>query len=270
MQPDAQDPRAADLTRPADGPAEPADKPAKAATTPVEPADEDEDQSRFASASAAAGAARREVAGRIERSDWLEIIAATLLALATIGSAWAAYQATRWTGVQATEFGEASSLRSESVRADNIARSQIQIDVATFSSWLDAIASEEDVLAEFYRLRFRDEFKPAFEAWLSSVPSGQIPDGTPFTRSEYQVAAQERANELEAQASAAFNDAKDANQTSDNFILTAVVFASVLFFAGVGTKFKSRPIQRILIAMASVMFVVALAVVFSLPQNVGF
>ena len=230
----------------------------------------DEGVSRLASASAAAEAARREVADRIERSDWLEIIAATLLALATIGSAWAAYQATRWTGVQATKFGEASSLRSESIRADNIASSQVQIDVATFSSWLNAVASEEEALADFYRDRLRDEFKPAFEAWLGSVPAGEVPDGTPFALSEYRVAAQEASDELEAQASAAFDEAKDANQTSDNFILTAVLFASVLFFAGVGTKFRSRTIQRVLVAMASVMFVVALSVVFSLPQNVGF
>jgi len=217
-----------------------------------------------------AGSAREEIADKIEKTDTLEIIAAVLLALATISSAWSAYQATRWTGVQATEFGRASSLRSESVRASNQANVQVSIDVSVFTQFLAAYAAEETELVDFYRDRFREEFKPAFEAWLASAPEGQVPDGTPFALPEYQLAAAQEADRLEVEATAAFDAAKDANQTSDNFVLTAVLFASVLFFAGVGTRFRTQGIRRFMIGLAALMFAGALVVVFSLPQNIGF
>ena len=38
---------------------------------------------------------------RFNRTDWIELAAAILLALATIVAAWSAYQATRWGGVHA-------------------------------------------------------------------------------------------------------------------------------------------------------------------------
>jgi hypothetical protein len=42
-----------------------------------------------------------EVAGRFDKSDWIELLSALLLALATIAAAGCAYQSTRWGGEQA-------------------------------------------------------------------------------------------------------------------------------------------------------------------------
>ncbi len=217
-----------------------------------------------------AGSARDEIAEKMEQTDPLEIVAAILLALATISSAWSAYQATRWTGVQATEFGRASSLRQESVRESNQGNVLVQIDVGLYTSFLDAYATGETNLAEFYRSQFRPEFRPAFEAWLGGITIGTPPTDTPFQKPEYRVAALEEADRLAEEATAAFDTAKQANQTSDNFVLTAVLFASVLFFAGVGTRFKTAGIRRAMVGLAVVLFAGALIVVFSLPQNVGF
>lgn len=217
-----------------------------------------------------AGSARDEIAEKMERTDPLEIIAAILLALATISSAWSAYQATRWTGVQATEFGRAGTLRQESVRESNLGNTQVQIDIGLYTAFLDAYATGETDLAEFYRSQFRLEFRPAFEAWLGGITIGTPPTDTPFSRPEYRVAALEEADRLADEATAAFDAAKDANQTSDNFVLTAVLFASVLFFAGVGTRFRTLGIRRAMVGLAVVLFAGALFVVFSLPQNVGF
>lgn len=217
-----------------------------------------------------AGSARDEIADRMEKTDRLEILAAVMLALATISSAWSAYQATRWTGVQATEFGRAGSLRQESVRQSNLGNTQAQIDVALYTEYLNAYVTGEVRLAEYYRSQFRAEFKPAFEAWFGTVNIGTPPTDTPFQRPEWKIAAWEEADRLSEEATVAFDTAKDANQTSDNFVLTAVLFASVLFFAGVGTRFKTAGIRRAMVGLAGVMFLGALVVVFSLPQNIGF
>ena len=51
--------------------------------------------------------------GLFERlhGEWLEIIAAVLLALATTASAWCAYQASRWHSEEALRFNEAMTAR---------------------------------------------------------------------------------------------------------------------------------------------------------------
>ena len=107
----------------------------------------------------------------VERpSQRLELIATILLAAATVATAWSGYQASRWNGEQAKAFSRGSALRVESAKADSLANTQTEIDVATFTQWVDALAHDETELAEFYARRFRPEFKPAVKAWQATKP----------------------------------------------------------------------------------------------------
>ena len=65
-------------------------------------------------------------------------------------------------------------------------------------------------------------------------------------------------------------DAQNANQISDNFVLTAVLFASVLFFAGMAARFRPQWLRWLMLGVALVVCVIGLGVEFLLPQNVGF
>jgi hypothetical protein len=209
------------------------------------------------------------VAQRFDKSDWIELVSALLLALATISAAWCAYQSTRWSGVQANAYASAGANRQESVRASSEYGAQVNIDVAVFMAWVQARRAQDADLAGFWEERFRAEFKPAFDAWLDSVPVGQIPPGSPFALAEYAPASRVLAEELERKAEDSAAEAREANQTGDNFVLLAVLFASVLFFAGVGTKFKGYRVRVAMVALASVFYLVTTFLVFSLPQNVG-
>ena len=208
--------------------------------------------------------------GRSSRERRVETVAAILLSIATVVTAWSAYQATRWSGVQAESYTTASASRTESVRASTLANRQILIDVSVFLDWLDASRLGEGELADDIEARMRDEFRPAFDAWIATAPPGSLPEGTPFTFPEYQLAAEADSQRLEAEAAARFEDGREANQTADDFVLAAVLFASVLFFSGLGGTFDSFRVQVFLLAMAGVMLVVGTIVVLSLPQNVGF
>jgi hypothetical protein len=209
------------------------------------------------------------------RTAWaderVEIVAAILLSLATVLSAWGAYQATRWSGVQANSYASSAAARSESVRHGSIASRQIQVDVATFVAWSSAKADSKTQLTTFFERRFRAEFKPAFDVWLTGAlgPSG-LPLGTPFDFPEYQLAEQKLSDLKLVEAEQALQDAQDANQISDNFVLTAVLFASVLFFAGMAARFRPQWLRWMMLGVALVVCVIGLAVEFSLPQNVGF
>lgn len=95
-------------------------------------------------------------------------------------TAWSAYQATRWSGDQAENKTSASATRTESVRSSTEANRQVLIDVDTFLGWLNARQTGDRALADEIHARMREEFLPAFDAWLAMAPRGSIPDGTPF------------------------------------------------------------------------------------------
>lgn len=207
--------------------------------------------------------------GEDGRALWVEIAAAILLSLATVLTAWSGYQATRWSGVQATAFSQAGALRSESVRASTQGGQRASIDVQSFLAWIDAASVGDQRRADFLRARFRPEFVPAFDEWLASG-DGAIPTGTPFDLPSYRLADFVRADRLEREASADFTTATRANQNGDNFVLTAVLFASVLFFAGIGARLQADRLRLILVVLAGVTFVAGAVLVALLPQNVGF
>jgi hypothetical protein len=200
----------------------------------------------------------------------VELIAAIMLSIATVVTAWSAYQATRWSGDQSENYTKASATRTESVRSSTEANRQVLIDVDTFLGWLNAAESGHDALADNIHDRMRAEFLPAFDAWLASGPPGSIPDGTPFTLPEYRLAATEKADRLEAEAAALFDKGTEANQIGDNFVLAAVLFASVLFFAGLAGTFNSARAQIFLLVLGGLMLVVGGVIVLTLPQDIGF
>ncbi|HSM34363.1 MAG TPA: hypothetical protein VK987_09770 [Anaerolineae bacterium] len=206
---------------------------------------------------------------RFNRTDWIELAAAIILALATIVAAWSAYQATRWGGEQAKATRNALAAKADATQQTNIAATVVQIDVQLWTLWLQQHADENQAGADFVQIRFRDEFRPAFEAWLAQVPAGEAPPSTPFTMETYAPAAGAEAERLNAQADEFAHQSAEANQTGDNFVLVAVVMASVLFFAGVGTKLKGRGVRLFMLLFAALFFVGGVTFMLSMPQNVG-
>ena len=190
-----------------------------------------------------------------ERSDRIEIVATVLLALATVATAWSGYQASRWNGEQAKAFSRGNAARVESTRASGLANAQTQIDVATFTQWVNAYALSQTELADFYFARFREEFRPAVDAWVATRPL-KNPDAplTPFAMPEYQLAAREEADELEAEAEAFAAKARVNVQRATNYVLGVVLFASALFFAGMSAKLRTRRLRIVLLCFGVAVF----------------
>lgn len=63
--------------------------------------------------------------------NWIEIISAILLALATVASAWSAYQATRWHGEANEQFAASQTVRLQAAEAYTKADEQIVVDATT-------------------------------------------------------------------------------------------------------------------------------------------
>ena len=131
----------------------------------------------------------------------LELAATLLLALAAIATAWSTYQSSVWRGKQSEAQSASIAARVESTRQAAVANRQAQVDVALFTQWIDAYAQNEGELASFYRRRFRQEFEPAFNAWIAAKPR-ENPKAplSPFAMPQYRLAASTQADALESQA----------------------------------------------------------------------
>jgi hypothetical protein len=222
-------------------------------------------------------------------SDRVELVATILMALAAIFTAWAAFQSAKWSGEQATSFSRAGAARTESTRFDTRAGQQAGIDVAIFTSWLDALNAElrtgeieplesaseympaPGTLSSFYFDRMRPEFKVALEAWLKLNPlQTEGAPASPFAMEEYVLANAVEAARLQDVADQHADDAAVANQTSDDYVLTVVAFALVLFFGGISSKLGEKRNRYLTIGAAVLLFSGASWVLLALPKILPF
>lgn len=204
------------------------------------------------------------------RRDWLEIGATVLLAFAAVATAWSSYQAARWNGEQAKAASAANKARIQAARASGRANAETQVDVATFSQWVDAYARKESFLADFYFKRFRREFKPAVNAWLATKPL-RNPSAplTPFAMPEYRLASTAEAERLDTRAEELAAQVRRNIQRSTNYVLGVVLFAVALFFAGMSAKLNAPATRRALLVMGWVVFTGAAAWIAASPVSIS-
>ena len=198
--------------------------------------------------------------------QWVEIISAVLISLATVASAWCAYQSALWGGEEAISYNAAGAARTESVRYSNQALQLATIDVTMFTEFAAAYSNEDEFLFNFLMDRFRPEMKAAVDAWIATEPLIN-PDAptSPFAMAEYQSAAQDEADRLLEEVDRHLEEARQNDMRADNYILLTVIFASVLFFGGMSTEFKSLKIRIGLVAFSTLTFLVTLVIVVSFP-----
>ena len=199
--------------------------------------------------------------------EWVEILAAVLLALATIASAWSAYQAARWSSQEALRFNESTALRVQSEEVESLADAELDIDVEMFMDYLAVLrAGDTEAVANFETELFRDEMQVAVKAWRATDPLNN-PDApaVPFEMEEYKNANREKSEELEEKAQGKVDEAKNAIHNSDFYILLTVLFASVLFFAGICTKFKTPGVRIAVLMFGTVFFIASLVVLLTQP-----
>lgn len=195
------------------------------------------------------------------------LVAAVILSLATLASAWCGFQASSWNSIYSTESRTANGARLEAGRQSDIADRQLSSDLLIFTTWLEAEIKGYAALAREVELRFRDHFRPAFDAWRAEPAGadGHLPEGTPFERAEYVLPTQAAADEGNARAAAALGAADIAGAASSRYVLTSVLFASVLFLAGIAAKLSNPRLAHIVVAVAGVALVAALWLLLTAP-----
>ncbi len=225
---------------------------------------------------------QRAESRRLDRR--FELMEAIVLSIAAVLAAWTGFQAAKWGGVQANSYSQAGASRVESTRQSTLAGQQQTIDVVTFTAWLQAAQTDgllaqpadpakpyvpdPNLLSGFLYERFRSEFKVAVDAWVKTEPRLN-PDApaVPFVMPQYRLKASEEAARLERRAEAQSAEARTANQRSDNYVLMTIMFATVLFFAGISSKMDTFRARVFLLGMALVLLLTAIVVVATFPKS---
>jgi hypothetical protein len=201
------------------------------------------------------------------RTELVEIIEVILLATVAVATAWSGYQAARWDGRESLLYQTSSRMRTQADIISTAGGQQRLLDTSTFNTWIQARQAGERALADLYVRRFSPEYRVAFDAWLETHPftDPNAPPG-PVFMPEYRNPQLERADRLENGASAAFEHATRARETSDDYVRQTVLFATVLFLVAIEQRFASRRVRVAAAVLAGVLMVVALVGVIGLPR----
>ncbi len=205
----------------------------------------------------------------VAQRNRIELVATVLLAVATVATAWSGYQSTRWNGEQAKAGGRANALRIESAKAAGLANTQTEVDVASFTQWVNAYTLKQATLADFYFKRFRPEFLPAVNAWVATRPlKNSAAPPTPFTMPQYKLAARAQSEQLDAQAAASSAAVLRYIQRASNYVLGVVLFASALFFAGISTKLTAPRLRVALLCIGCAIFLLTALWIATSPVSI--
>jgi hypothetical protein len=201
------------------------------------------------------------------RFEAIEIIEAVILALVAVATAWSGYQAARWAGMRAEQYAEASRLRVTAEGLATLAGQERIYDSDTFNSWLAAKLDDKEKAAEFFERRFRDEYRPAFTAWLRTDPfnNAQAPPG-PIFMPQYHNAKHEQFLGLNKKAADVADQGTKSGETGDQYVRITVLLATVLLITAIGQRFRFKAVRVVFMILACLLLCLPLLRLLMLPR----
>lgn len=208
-------------------------------------------------------AGARPIASWDRRSNMLAVV---LMALATLGSSWSAYQSSLWNGIQIFHLNDAAKLSRDADEKTTVAGQQRGLDTALFVLCARDFFEGKRLQVEFILRRMRPDFRQAVEAWMATEPRTN-PDApsTPFAMPQYHQWLADEARELEKRSGEVYSQARYANSASDTYTLIGVLYTSALFLAGLISAFDQKQVRRILLALSFSILVLAMTIMGGQP-----
>ena len=190
-----------------------------------------------------------------------EVATLLVLSLTAVLTAWCGFQSSKWGGEMSIAFSQASSARIQAANADGEARTARGYDLTIWANYVNAVAEENDELADYVSERFTPEFRTAYDDW---VAGGRTTTG-PFAEPSYVPPGTAEAEELSARADERFQQALENNARGDRYSLLTVLFALVLFFAAMSGRDFAAWVSRAFLGIALVLLVVGAVILSTFP-----
>jgi hypothetical protein len=201
-----------------------------------------------------------------KRSKVVEILTAALLALATVASAWSAYQSTLWSGVQTFRLADANKSGREGSENTIRAAQTRSFDGLLLIKYIEAYRNGDTSLSKFYYSRFHPMLRNATDEWLKTDPfNNESAPNSPFQMDSYKLDFDKISNEQRQKSAEFMAAALEANVTSDTYVLLTVLFASVLFFGGVAGTFDSSRMRNLTLIIAVILFLGTVVSLLNMP-----
>jgi hypothetical protein len=202
-----------------------------------------------------------------KRASRLGLAFLLIVLIATVFTSYVVWQATLYSSKSGGFDSEANALRTLSNRYYGAGMLQEVGDAILWTDWCTAIADNNTQLAAFLEARFRDEFKPAFYAWLNSTNgTGGIPLGTPFTLPEYQLEMVEEGKQLDQQIENLTVQSDIASNLAKRLVLVTLLMATVIFLASLESRIQSSiRLKYLVLAVTIAIFILALIIVIPIP-----
>ncbi len=196
-----------------------------------------------------------------------ELISVIVMSITAILTAWSGFQGARWTAIQTDRYAEATDAQAESVRASNAAEEAVSIDLVVYMSWLDERTDDDLDAAEFIYERFPERLRVAADAWLALDPF-ENPDAppSPFAVEEYVIPAAVQAEELAVSAEEHTVAAQEATERANEYVLTTVLFATVLFFASISSKLIGTANRWAILALSIIGLIAGALILLAFPS----
>jgi hypothetical protein len=199
--------------------------------------------------------------------QWMELLSAALMAAATIGTAWSAYQSSLWEGEQIRHQSQSTSAIVRVGKLSNLAVQRTSVHVNLFVHWASAVHKGDTQMADFLFVRFPEPLKTAARAWWAANPlTNSGAPASPFDMPEYVLPEKGDADRWEQTSNKESAAADRAGEISSRYLLFTIVFASVLFFAGVGGKFKSQMLDLSVLVLGALTLLTGLVIMLLSPR----
>jgi hypothetical protein len=202
-----------------------------------------------------------------QQKRWLEPIAALIMALATVGTAWCSYKSAAWTRHSNGSSNQFNILERKAALLNVQGNQVLTIQTAMFMQTLGALHNGDQKLADFYVQRFPPDMRKAYDAWIAQKPfENPNADPHPFVPNLYEMRGAREAAEATANAATQIQDARRAGTLSGQYLANTVLFAAVLFFANAASKFEVRWVRRTSFLFAVAVFLFAVVRTVTLPR----
>ena len=202
-----------------------------------------------------------------EKRKWVEPVAALLMALATLSTAWCGFESAAWTRQSNRLMNEFNTLERRAGLLTVQGTQQATIQTGMFMQALAAQQAGNEKLLNFYLERFPPELRKAYDAWMAQKPfENPNADPHPFVPNLYEMRGTREAADATAKAARSQEEARKAGGISGQYLANTVLFATVLFFASASGKFEQRRVRVVAFGFAVAVFLFAIVRTLMLPR----
>jgi hypothetical protein len=201
-----------------------------------------------------------------EKKQWVEPVAALLMALATLSTAWCSFESAAWTRQSNRLMNEFNALERKAGLLTVQGMQHATIHTGMFMQVLAAQQEGNEKLVSFYVERFPPDVRKAYDAWMAEKPfENPNADPHPFVPTLYEMRGSREAADASAKAANSQREAGSAGSISGQYLANTVLFATVLFFANASAKFEQRRVRVVAFIFATAVFVFAVVRTARLP-----